>query len=86
MDEEDDTSTMKLRNLIIKPVKAVVNAVSTAIFLLLILTAFTIMLIGIIASLILAAVPGILALAQIVLSVQLSSDYDSLDDWVEQLD
>jgi len=86
MDEEDDTSTMKLRNLIIKPVKAIVNAISTAIFLLLILTAFTIMLIGIIASVILAALPGIIALAQIVLSVQLSSNYDSMEEWFEELD
>jgi len=86
MDEEDDTSTMKIRNLIIKPVKAIVNAISTAIFLLLILTAFTIMLIGIIASVILAAIPGIIALAQIVLSAQLSSKYDSMEDWFEELD
>jgi len=86
MDEEDDTSTMKIRNLIIKPVKAIVNAISTAIFLLLILTAFTIMLIGIIASVILAAIPGIIALAQIVLSVQLSSNYDSMEELFEELD
>jgi len=77
---------MKLRNIVIKPVKAVTQAISTTLFLLLLLIAFAIMLVGIIMSLVLAAVPAILALALLVMSIYLGSEYDSFDEWTDELD
>lgn len=75
---------MKLQNKIIKPVKAVFNAVGAAIFQLLLLTSITIVLIGVILSLVLAAIPAILALAKVVLSVHLSSDYENFDQFLDE--
>jgi len=77
---------MKLRNIIIKPVKAVIQAISTTLFLLLLLATFAIMVVGIIMSLVIAALPAILALVLLATSVYMSDDYDGFEDWVEELD